>query len=352
MISSEGGDETVQHAAAMRSGTHRAWALGIIAAGIFSGSTVAAAPPAAAPTDVPPEVLKYVPVARPTHIAAIPHVVAAGARWEVVYASVDLQDGIVGAPDGGLFIAQQDSDSVRKIAPDGSQTLYAANTHGAGALGMGTDHRLWAVQRTAEKAITIVGPEPRVIARSLPDGRPLGRLSDIVVDSAGGAWISGSFYYVGPDGRVSTLPDQDIQTNGIALSPDGKTLYVTNETEVIAFDVRPGGATANRRVFGSLEGDTSADGMGIDGAGRVYVCAASGIHVISPEGRPLGVIPTSTHPTSVAFAGPGKKTLYVVEAGALKSDGKILTPAEGATRPARTLYKLSMLAEGFEGRGK
>ena len=326
--------------------------IGVALGTLVVGAAMGAAAPAAAPTDVPPEVLKYVPVERPTHITAIPHVVAAGARWEVVYASVDLQDGIVGAPDGSILIAQQDSDTVRKIDTNGSQTLYATNTHGAGALGMGGDGRLWAVQRAADKAITIVAPEPRIVAGSLPDGKPLGRLSDIVVDLKGGAYISGTFYHVSPEGSVSVLPDQDIQTNGIALSPDGKTLYVTNETELIAFDVQADGSTGRRRVFGSLEGDTSADGMGIDGAGRVYVCAAAGIHVISPEGRPLGVIPTATHPTSVAFAGPDKKTLYVVEAGALKSDGRILTPAEGATRPARTLYKLKMLAAGFKGRGK
>ncbi len=325
----------------------RATAIGALLIGV--AITAARAAP---PTDVPPEVLRYVPVEQPTHVSAIAHVVAAGAQWQTVFASVELQDGIVGAPDGGILIAQQDSNTVRKIDANGVETLYASDTHGSGALGMGSDGRLWAVQRTADKAVSILAPEYHVIAASLPDGRPLGRLSDLVVDLKGGAYISGAFYYVRPDGGIVTLPDQDIQTNGIELSPDGKTLYVTNETELIAFDVAADGSTSNRRIFGSLQGDKSADGMGIDAAGRVYVCAATGIHVISPQGVPLGVIPTSTHPTSVAFAGPGKKTLYVVEAGALKSDGKILTPAEGSTRTARTLYKLQMIAEGFKGRGK
>ena len=39
------------------------------------------------------------------------------------------------------------------------------------------------------------------------------------------------------------MADQDIRTNGLILSPDGKTLYVTNVTTIVAFDVAPDGST-------------------------------------------------------------------------------------------------------------
>jgi gluconolactonase len=317
---------------------------------LVTGSSVSTAAFAAAQA-APPEAL-YVPVERPTTIAAIPQVVAAGVKWEVVYTSVELQDGIVGTADGGILIAQQGSDTVRKIDVNGGETIYVGGTHGAGALALDANGRLLAVDRKEPTQIAVLAPEPHVIAGTLKDGKPLGRLSDLVVDLKGGSYITGgAFYYLSPDGVVSLLPDQDIRTNGIALSPDGKTLYVTNNTELIAFDLQPDGSTRNRRVFAGLGGDTIADGMAVDANGRVYATAVTGIHVFSPQGRELGIIPTARRATSLAFAGPGKKTLYAVEVGAIRSDGKLLSSSEG-TNTARTLYKLPMLAQGFMGRAK
>ena len=64
------------------------------------------------------------------------------------------------------------------------------------------------------------------------------------------------------------------------------------------------------------------------------------------------MIPTPRNAISVAFAGSGKKTLYIVGSGALGADGKEFTTPEGVRNNAKTIYKLSMLAEGFKGRAK
>jgi sugar lactone lactonase YvrE len=76
------------------------------------------------------------------------------------------------------------------------------------------------------------------------------------------AFTVGGAYYVNPDGITSTVADQDIRSNGIGA--DGRTLYVTNSTVVVAFEVAADGSTRNRREFGGLEGDGGADGMTID----------------------------------------------------------------------------------------
>ena len=151
---------------------------------------------------------------------------------------------------------------------------------------------------------------------------------------------------------MTTVADENIRSNGIMLSPDSRTLYVTNNTAVLAFDVRPDGSTTNRRDFGTLDGDDGGDGMAIDAAGRLYVTANKGIHVLSPEGRHLGLIPTPRRPITIAFSGPDKKTLYVPGMGAVGPDGKAWTTPEGVRNTAMTIYKISMLAEGFKGRPK
>ena len=57
---------------------------------------------------------------------------------------------------------------------------------------------------------------------------------------------------------------------------------------------------------------SGADGLTIDGSGRLYVAANSGVQVYSPQGRYLGSIPIPRKPAQLAFAGDDKKTLYVL----------------------------------------
>jgi gluconolactonase len=79
---------------------------------------------------------------------------------------------------------------------------------------------------------------------------------------------------------------------------------------------------------------SGADGLAVDEAGRLYVTSTIGVQVFSPEGRPLGTIPIGNPdgPQNLAFAGPDKKTLYVVGDGAV--------------------WKIAMLAQGPKGRAK
>jgi gluconolactonase len=201
--------------------------------------------------------------------------------------------------------------------------------------------------------VAMLAPERKMLANSFRDGKPFGRLNDLIADGKGGAYFTvGGAYYVSSEGMVSTVADQDIRSNGIMLSPDGRPLYVTNNTTVLAFDVQPDGSTKNRREFGGLEGDSGGDGMAIDSTGRLYVTANAGVHVLSPEGKHLGLIPTPRRPITVAFSGPDKKTLYVPQIGAVGPDGKAWTTPEGVRNTAMTIYRIAMLAEGFKGRPK
>jgi gluconolactonase len=303
---------------------------------------------------------------RTAEVTGIPGVVAAGAKWELIWAGFQTADGIVGTADGGVLFAQEQSDTIRKLDASGKEYIYVRDAHGPGAVSLDAEGRLFAVQRTCTDSarpfyqscqeltmVAMLAPERRVLASSFADGRTLGRLNDVMADGKGGAFFtSGGAFHVSAAGVVTTVADQDIRSNGIMLSPDGKTLYVTNNTVVVAFDVQPDGTTRNRRDFGTLDGDMGGDGMAVDSAGRLYVTAAAGVHVLSPEGKHLGVIPTPRRPIAVAFSGPNKKTLFVPQLGAVGPDGKAWTTPEGVRNTAMTIYKIEMLSEGFRGRPK
>jgi len=303
---------------------------------------------------------------RAASVTEIPGVIASGATWELVWADFNTADGIVGTPDGGLLFAQEQTDSIRKLDANNHEYVYLTDAHGPGALSLDSEGRLYAVQRTCTDPgrlhsascpelprVAIVAPEQKILANSFADGKSLGRLNDLIADGKGGAYFTvGGIYYVNPHGVVSTVADQDILTNGLMLSRDGKTLYVTNMTKVVAFDVLPDGSTRNRRDFADLGGDKGADGMTIDAAGHVYVTASQGVHVLGPDGKHLGLIPTPRVPITIAFSGPDKKTLYVGQMGAVGPDGKAWSTPQGVRNTAMTIYRIKMLAEGFKGRPK
>ena len=308
-------------------------------------------------------------------VAPIAGVIARGAAWTVAWQGTDNADGLVGTADGGVLFAQEQSSRVRKLeradSPrrDGVQTdnlsVYAENTGGAGSLAIDAAGRLVAVQRTCTDPglnapcteptkIAIVHPEKdrRVLADAF-QGKPLGRLNDLVVSRQGVVYFTvGGAYAVVPGSPVVSI-GSDLRANGIMLSPDEKTLYVTNGAAIAAFDVQPDGSARNQREFAKLEAGGSGDGMAVDAAGRLYVTSQqAGVQVFAPDGKYLGVIPTPRNAISAAFSGPDKKVLYIVGSGALGADGKEATTPAGVRNNAKTIYRIPMLAEGFKGRPK
>jgi gluconolactonase len=230
---------------------------------------------------------------------------------------------------------------------------------------MAVDGRLFGVERTCTDpgrrtggdcteptAVSVLLPERRVLADEF-GGAPLGRLNDLVVDRRGGAYFTvGGAFYADPSGVVTSL-GEGLSTNGILLSADEKMLYVTNGATVVAFEVAADGATSNRRDFARLEAGGVGDGLAIDAAGRLYVTSSPGVQVFAASGAYLGLIPTPRAVISAAFAGPAKRTLYVVGGGAaLGPNGTEFVTPEGVRNNAKSIYRIDLLAEGYRGRAK
>jgi gluconolactonase len=154
----------------------------------------------------------------------------------------------------------------------------------------------------------------------------------------------GGLYYADPKGVV-TKYGENLGTNGVILSANEKTLYVTNGPTLATFDVQPDGSLVNQREFARLEGGGNGDGSTIDAAGRIYVTTNAGVQVISPEGKYLGIIPTPRGVITTAFGGPDKKTLFVLARGAKDADGNEVANAA-------QVYAIQMIAQGYKGRAK
>jgi gluconolactonase len=297
-------------------------------------------------------------------VTAIPGVIAAGAKWQRVLSVPMNVDGMATAADGAVLYAQEQSNAIWKLWPDGKTWVAWPYVHGGGAVSVDSAGRVFALERTCTDPgwkgtsdcsvatrVTQLAPQRKVLADKFSDGKPLGRLNDVQADGHGGVWYTqGGLYHVAADGTVSTVAEGNgMFTNGVVLSPDGKTLYVTNKKTIVAFDVGADGSTSNQHDFVTLAGEDKGfggDGMAVDSAGRLYVTGDAGIHVIDPSGKELGVIPAPRRTITLTFAGPGKRTLFAGAMGAVDPEGKEWTTPQGVRNDAMTVYKVQMLAMG------
>lgn len=303
-------------------------------------------------------------------IVAIPGVISGDAQWRTHWSGPMIVDGMTAAPDGGLLFAQEQSNSIIKVWPDGKWWVEWPFVAGAGSVSIDAQGRTFAADRsctdpglglgancTILSKIVQLTPERKTVADKFADGSTLGRINDLRADGHGGAYYTqGGLFHAKADGTVDTIaaagnPQQGgLFTNGLELSPDGKTLYVTNRTTIIAFDVAADGGLSNRRDFATLanepQGSFGGDGLAVDADGRLYVTGGPGVYVFDKAGKQLGIIPTPRRSITVAFAGPERRTLYIGTLGANTPTGENWTTPQGVRNIAATIYAVDTLATG------
>ena len=170
------------------------------------------------------------------------------------------------------------------------------------------------------------------------EGRRLNNPNDLVVHSSGAVYFTdpsygfkgrdasplkeiawNGVYRIAPDQTVSLLTKDLPFPNGIAFSPDEKTLYVAVSDavspRVVAFDVRADGLLgASRLLFDAmpllkrgLKG--TCDGLKVDAHGNIFTTAPGGVSVLSATGKLLGNIHIGV--TSNCNWGDDGSTLYI-----------------------------------------
>jgi gluconolactonase len=126
-------------------------------------------------------------------------------------------------------------------------------------------------------------------------------------------------YLISLEGYVTGMNLSVSKPNGLAISPDGKTLYVSDNgarpRALIAARIGDRGKVAEPRVIHDFGNQRGIDGMTVTTDGRIVAAAGSGdkagVYVFSPEGKLLDVIPTPEDPANVEFGGEDGKTLYI-----------------------------------------
>ncbi|MEX1184818.1 MAG: SMP-30/gluconolactonase/LRE family protein, partial [Gemmatimonadota bacterium] len=142
-------------------------------------------------------------------------------------------------------------------------------------------------------------------------------------------------FRLAPDGAVSLLIRDLRGPNGIGMSPDGATLYVSSSERGRAlwraYPVRPDGSVGGGREFAEAVGGGpgGADGLKVDIDGNVFATGPGGVHVFAADGTRLGRILTGQPTANVAWGDDGS-VLYITANHQLL---RVRTTTRGAERP-------------------
>jgi gluconolactonase len=118
------------------------------------------------------------------------------------------------------------------------------------------------------------------------------------------------------DGKLQLIIQDLSRPNGLAFSPDYKTLYVANSENRklwMSYDVAADGTVDNGRVLvdvNDVDEPGVPDGMKLDTLGNIYAAGPGGVWVFAPGGQHLGTIKTPETPANCAWGDDGK-SLYI-----------------------------------------
>ena len=181
------------------------------------------------------------------------------------------------------------------------------------------------------------------------EGHRLNSPNDLVVASDGAIWFTDPPYGILDDsegykadselggcfvfrldratGELTVVTDVLTHPNGLAFSPDERTLYVSDTSiarieggnrHITAFDVVDGRRLERPRVFHTIEPGAS-DGFRIDVDGNIWTSAGDGIHVLDPEAVELGRIILPEEASNCTFGGPDGRRLFITATSTLWS---------------------------------
>jgi gluconolactonase len=239
-------------------------------------------------------------------------------------------EGPLWHPDGFYYFVDVRASMLYRLTPGQAPEVLREKTGG----GNGTTFDL-------QGRLVLCEGDNRRVTRQSADGRfevlmdrfegkRLNRPNDVVCKSDGSIYFTdpglrvplaereltyAGVYRIAPDGTVSLVADFEYP-NGLAFSPDERSLYVANTRwaqyiHVLELDAR--GQMVRRRIFADMSSDETdgvPDGMKVDVEGRVYCTGPGGTWVFAPDGARLGIIRTPEVPANLAFGGPDLRTLF------------------------------------------
>jgi gluconolactonase len=250
----------------------------------------------------------------------------ANVRMEKVATGFAFADGPAWSPMGFLIFSDIPNNKLLQFMPGAQAGVFRADSNGAASSRFDAQGRLYTCESHARR-VTRVDKKGKIeVLADRWQSKRFNAPNDLAVRKEGDVYFTDpafgnqqdareldffGVYHISRKGELEVIAKPKGRPNGIALAPDGRTLYVSNSDEknVRAYDLDKNGAAGNERtLISGIEG--VPDGICVDEKGNLYV-AANQIQVYSPEGKPLGAIPTMESPSNCTFGDSDFGSLYI-----------------------------------------
>ncbi len=235
-------------------------------------------------------------------------------------------EGPVWSRQGYLIFSDMVHSRIMKLASPNHPETLRNYSQAANGNALDRQGRLYSCERDGRR-VTRRDPDGRLtVVASEWQGKRLNSPNDIAIRRDGHLYFSdpaskavlepqeigfSGVYHVNPAGQLSLVTSKMARPNGVALTPDGRTLYVadTQEKKVLAYDLDGEGNASHERVF-LTDMAGSPDGLRVAENGNLYI-AAKGIAVYTAAGKLVRTIEFPEAPANCAFGDADLKTLYV-----------------------------------------
>ncbi len=240
-----------------------------------------------------------------------------------------------------LLLSDIPNDRVMAWTEGGGLTVFRAPAGYCNGAARDPQGRLLSCEHGARRVLRWEHDGTTTVLADRHAGRRLNSPNDLVVAADGAVWFTDPTYGILSDYEGHEAePEQDAralyrippgggepvrmasdfaQPNGLAFSPDGRTLYVADSgsshdpslpSVLRAFAVGEGGRLSGGATFATID-PGPPDGLRVDAKGHVWCSAADGVHVLHPDGALLGRILVPERVANLCFGGPRGNRLFL-----------------------------------------
>ncbi|UQA61282.1 SMP-30/gluconolactonase/LRE family protein [Polyangium aurulentum] len=228
---------------------------------------------------------------------------------------------------GSLLFSDIPANTIFEMKPPATVTAFVTPTNNTNGIGLDEGGLLVTCEHSGRRVARTLANGSLVTIIDSYQGKKLNSPNDVIVRSDGQLYFTdppyglggapselgyNGLFHVKPGGNGTTLIAKDLERpNGVALSPDGNTLYVddTATGELRAYSLAADGTASGGKKIATTS--PNPDGMTVDELGNIYVTNDAGVEVFRADGTLYGAIKVDEKPTNCAFGGEDRLTLYI-----------------------------------------
>src|SRR5580698_3905810 len=260
---------------------------------------------------------------------------------EVVGKNFVFTEGPAWSKEGFLIFSDTVADKIWKWTPGSEASSFREPSGGANGNAFDTQGRLYTCEAHTRRVTRTNLKDGRIdVVADQWDGKKLNAPCDLTVSKSDHVYFTDpafgdqqdhreldfyGVYHAAPKGPLKLVAKSAGRPHGVAISPNGRVLYVTNadERSVRAYDIDHNGDTTGERVL-IAHTDGIPGGLTASEKGDLYVVTGKGLAIYSAEGKPIHTIALHDRPSNCALD-PQGVWLYVTARGFLyriRVDGK------------------------------